>query len=135
MTKILLDINILQDVLSARKGWLSSIEILNILKQRKARGYISALNIPTLWYLNSKIQNIKKQIKILTSVTQIIPLSKDILNKSFNDKKFKDFEDAIQYFSARKKQCKIIITRNKKDFPVKNIKILTPKEFLKLLDD
>jgi len=43
---------------------------------------------------------------------------------------FKDFEDAMQYFSALSEGCDVIITRNKKDFAESKIQVLEPQEFL-----
>lgn len=42
-----------------------------------------------------------------------------------------DFEDAMQYFSARDVQADVIVTRNEKDFYFSSIKIMSPKDFLK----
>jgi len=44
---------------------------------------------------------------------------------------FKDLEDAIQHFSAKVENIDMIITRNKKDFKLSEIKVLTPAEFIK----
>lgn len=44
--------------------------------------------------------------------------------------KSKDFEDAVQYYVARKVNVDYIITRNKKDFPFSEIEVLAPSEFL-----
>ncbi len=57
-----------------------------------------------------------------------------MLNNSF-ESEIPDFEDAIQFYSAKEKDVEIIITRNKKDFmPVeKEIMISTPEEFIKKL--
>jgi len=46
----------------------------------------------------------------------------------------RDFEDAIQYYSALEVKSDYLITRNKKDYPTKLIKIVTPDEFLALLN-
>jgi hypothetical protein len=44
---------------------------------------------------------------------------------------FKDFEDAIQYYSAKGQVgINAIITRNPKDFAVKDLAILSPDEAL-----
>ncbi|HFB61523.1 MAG TPA: PIN domain nuclease, partial [Bacteroidetes bacterium] len=43
---------------------------------------------------------------------------------------FSDFEDALQYFSALRAECDIIITRNAKDFKKSRIAVMTPDEFL-----
>lgn len=45
---------------------------------------------------------------------------------------FTDFEDAMQYFSARRFGADVIITRNKSDFENSQIPCLEPVEFLKL---
>ena len=42
----------------------------------------------------------------------------------------KDFEDAIQYYTAIENDMNIIITRNKKDFKDVDLPVLTAKEFL-----
>lgn len=44
--------------------------------------------------------------------------------------KAKDFEDAIQYFSAKSVEADCIVTRNIGDFPFSDITVLTPREFL-----
>lgn len=42
----------------------------------------------------------------------------------------KDFEDAMQYFSAKEIGADCIVTRNVKDFDFAEIEVLTPHEFL-----
>lgn len=42
----------------------------------------------------------------------------------------KDFEDALQYFSAKAICVDCIVTRNVKDFPFSELQVLTPKDFL-----
>ena len=43
---------------------------------------------------------------------------------------FKDFEDAMQYYSALKAKADIIITRNGKDFTASQIPVMTATEYL-----
>ena len=45
---------------------------------------------------------------------------------------FKDFEDALQYFSAKKCGAEAIITRNKKDFKASELPLYQPTEYLAL---
>ena len=42
----------------------------------------------------------------------------------------KDFEDALQYFSAKSIGADCIVTRNVKDFSFSEVQVLTPQEFL-----
>ena len=43
---------------------------------------------------------------------------------------FKDFEDAIQYYTALENDIDIFLTRNKKDFRNTTLPILTAKEYV-----
>ena len=45
---------------------------------------------------------------------------------------FKDFEDAMQYYTALENGLDIVITRNKRDFKNINLPILTAQEYLEL---
>jgi hypothetical protein len=47
--------------------------------------------------------------------------------------KFNDFEDGIQYFTARENDISILLTRNKKDYKEKGLIIQTPEEYVKTL--
>jgi predicted nucleic acid-binding protein len=127
---IFLDVNILVDVFSGRDGYESSAEIVEIIKKGKERGCLSALTIPTVWYVLGESKESVKEIETLTRHFKVVPLTIQILNSSFKSD-MEDFEDSIQLNSALKGGSKFLITRNKKDFGSQSkITILTPEEFL-----
>ena len=43
---------------------------------------------------------------------------------------FKDFEDAMQYYTAVKAKADVIITRNAKDFAASKLPVMTASEYL-----
>jgi hypothetical protein len=45
---------------------------------------------------------------------------------------FNDFEDGLQYYTAKEQNLFGIITRNLKDYKIKDIVIQTSKEFVKI---
>lgn len=47
--------------------------------------------------------------------------------------KFRDFEDAMQYYTAIKAKADIIITRNAKDFATSKIPVMNAAEYLATL--
>ena len=47
---------------------------------------------------------------------------------------WKDFEDAVQYAVALSNNVDFIISRNSKDFESNEIPVLSPKEFLELIN-
>ena len=59
-------------------------------------------------------------------------LNEQTVEKGLNSD-IKDFEDALQYFSATESECEIIITRNGKDFKKSLIPVMTANEFLSSL--
>jgi len=44
---------------------------------------------------------------------------------------FKDFEDAIQYYTATQNNVPVILTRNLKDYKQSAIPVMTAEDFLK----
>jgi len=131
---ILVDVNIFMDALERRDGWTNSLEVINRVKRKEVKGFISALSIPILYFLRSRYvgdTQSRSDIKDLITDFEICALTEDILDKSFEGE-ISDFEDGIQFYSAKEKEAEIIVTRNKKDFiPMeKEIRILTPEEFI-----
>ncbi len=66
-------------------------------------------------------------MKVLIDTYEILKLSRTVSKK--------DFEDVIQYFSAIQQGCDFIITRDTKDFPQKNIKVIEPADFIKKFEN
>lgn len=131
---ILVDVNIFMDVLERRKGWASSLEVINQIRQKKRRGYICALTVPILWFLRTKHYSEdqgKKDVREIIKGFEIAALDKSIIERSFKSR-MKDFEDALQMYSAKATRCTKLITRNVNDFKeTSEIEILTPEKFLK----
>ncbi len=79
-----------------------------------------------------------KQIKIIVInsrkfkvLIEVLPMDDKIITLSL-ESDFKDFEDAIQYYTAVENQIDIIITRNLKDFKTSKIPVLTVKNYIEI---
>ncbi|MDO8952852.1 MAG: hypothetical protein Q7U86_09520, partial [Draconibacterium sp.] len=59
-------------------------------------------------------------------------LDEKIIEKGLNSE-FSYYEDSLQYFSALRLDCDILITRNVKDFKGAQLPVMTPDEFLNSL--
>jgi predicted nucleic acid-binding protein len=62
-------------------------------------------------------------------ICEVCELNEETIDKALNSN-FKDFEDAVQYYTALQTNCSIIITRNGKDFKNSTIPIMTAEEYL-----
>lgn len=130
--KILIDVNIFEDVLADRSGSLTSSEIIGLVKKNLVEGWISANSIGILYYLRRKFlseEESRKKIQEMIKGFSIIPLRNNIVNNSFNSVLL-DFEDNIQIESAFQFNLNAIITRNKKDYLNSRVPAFTPEEFL-----
>jgi len=78
-------------------------------------------------YENSKIALEKiRKFKLLCSMSV---MDDEVVEKAIHSN-FKDFEDAMQYFSALASNCNIIITRNEKDFKNAMIPVMNAESYL-----
>jgi predicted nucleic acid-binding protein len=68
-----------------------------------------------------------RKFKIICEVGEV---NEETIDKGLNSA-FKDFEDAVQYYSALQANCSVIITRNAKDFKHSSIPVMTAEEYLK----
>ncbi len=127
------DTNVLIDFLADRKPFSESACILfDLAVRKKIKLFISAISYNNIYYiLQRENKSHKKTIALLDLLTEdchILDTTKSILQSAMHAD-FKDFEDAIQYYSAKSQAgIQAIITRNPKDFSVKDISILSPEE-------
>lgn len=133
MQKLFVDTDVCIDLLSGRKPFNKSAEILFSLADKgKIRIHVSALSFANIDYVlrsqyaASHSRQIIAQFKTLVHVLPIDSKTLDLAIAS----DFKDFEDAIQYACALEYNLKLLITRNVKDYKKSIIQILTPETFL-----
>ena len=130
---VFIDTNILLDVLAHRDPFYAdSAQVWTLAETGKIIGSISTLSLSNLFYLMGRLkgqQAARKAICILRDIFKLVPLDVQITNQAI-DSDIKDFEDAIQFFSAIRSGATTLLTRNPKDFPGRDIAIQSPVEFL-----
>jgi predicted nucleic acid-binding protein len=135
---VYLDSDIIIDYLYAREPFFQeSVQLISLIENKQIKGSISSLIVWNIFYILAKYTNEKSArelIKEFITIIEIIPVDEKIIGLGLNSS-IKDFEDSIQYFAAKSKKIKYIITRNKKDYPNGEIKPLSPKEFLTIFKD
>lgn len=135
MKTVLCDINFILDIFLKREPFYSSAAILfKKIEEGALKGYLCALSFPTLFYLLSKELNRNKAMKVLEKIRvvfNVAAVDEKVIDLSLASD-FKDFEDAVQYYSAVFVKADYIITRNKDDYADDKIPVLTSEEFLVL---
>ena len=131
--RLFLDTNVMLDFLGERDPfYVSAAKIATLADKRYLQIVVSALSYATISYFLTKYEGIKKtkeKLRKFKVISEICELDEVIIEKGLNSD-FSDFEDSLQYFSAIRIECDIIITRNGKDFKKSEIPVMSPEEFL-----
>lgn len=135
MDKVLIDTDVLMDFFFDRKPFSKySSELLNLCAESEVQGFVTPVIISNVYYLLRKTADhniIVEKLKQLLTIIDIVRMDKNAVMNALNSE-FKDFEDALQNFSAIESGAiKIILTRNIKDFKKSELAILTPETYLK----
>lgn len=135
MDELLIDTDVIMDLFFDRKPFSEySTQILNLCAEKQIKGYVTPVIISNVYYLLSKVGKhnlIVEKIKQLLNIIDIIKIDKNVVLTALNSQ-FKDFEDALQNFSAVEYgKIKIVLTRNIKDFRKSELAIMTPETYLK----
>ena len=136
MQKIFLDTNIIIDFLGEREVFYEpAAKIMTLADRKKIKIFTSPSSISNSYYLLSKYENTKtalekiRKFKVLCSISL---MDDEVVEKAINSD-FKDFEDAMQYFSALASHCDLIVTRNEKDFKDAMIPVMNGESYLQTL--
>jgi predicted nucleic acid-binding protein len=131
---VFVDTDIVLDLLGNRKPFYRhAAELFSIADRSEIKIFVSSLSFSNLNYIFSKqyssIQARKILMKFKTLVTVLSVSDKVVELALLSD--FKDFEDALQYFTALENDVNFLLTRNLKDYKTAEMPIMTAEQFLK----
>ena len=133
MSRIFLDSNVILDLLGERVPFFDSIaKVATLADQKKLTIIVSPLSFTTIDYVLNKYessQSVLNKLRKFKIICEICEVNEETIDKALNSN-FKDFEDAVQYFTALQSNCSIIITRNGKNFKNSTIPVMTAEEYL-----
>lgn len=137
MKSLFLDTNIVIDLLAKREPFYqSATQLFSLADRQELQLCVSALTFANTNYIllrERKPEEAKLILRKLKLIVKVISLDDKIIGLSLNDSDFRDYEDALQYYSALENGDDIIITRNLKDFQKSKIPVLTAEQFLQRL--
>ena len=137
MIKTFVDSDIILDLLQERKPFFKdALTLFALIEKGNIQGYVSPLIFSNLYYILRKFRNAKFAVSSLLRLkllVKILPINEKIINLALSSD-FKDFEDAIQYYSVLENNIPHLITRNKKDYKKSDLVICNSKELLKIIE-
>jgi predicted nucleic acid-binding protein len=132
--KVLIDTNVVLDVLLKRSlFYQDSFKIFQLVDQERIYGCLSAASITDIFYFLCKDRHNPDEVyqimDELIDLFSIIPVSETTIEGALK-LRWKDFEDAVQYVTAKENGVTYIITRNKADYETQDISCASPTEFI-----
>lgn len=127
MDKVLIDTDIILDFFFDRVPFSeNAAQILSLCESNKIKGFVTPLICSNAYYLlrrTAKHGKVIEKLSQLITVVEVLLMDRDIVIQALSSG-FKDFEDALQNFSAIKSGfIDVILTRNVKDYVKSDIRI------------
>lgn len=136
MKNIFIDSDIIMDLLAKREPfYIHSASLFSLIDSGKLHGFVSSLIFSNLFYILRKFNTRKQTVDILTKLrimVSILTVDEKIIELALLSN-FNDFEDAIQYYTAKSNKIDYIVTRNLKEYKTSDIKALTADQLLNIL--
>ena len=131
---VLIDANVFIDYILQRPvGFNEAFTIFTLSAKGSLRLLVSDLTIANMKYSLRKdipATEFYETIKGLRELFVIIPVGESSVDQALAIEP-RDFEDALQYYSAEQAEADCIVTRNTKNFLFGNtVEVLEPKDFL-----
>jgi predicted nucleic acid-binding protein len=137
MKRVLIDTDVILDFFFDRKPYSDhAASVLSLCESKEIKGFITSVIISNVYYLlrqTSTHEKVIEKLKQLITITEVLTTDKEVILKALNSD-FKDFEDALQNYSAELNGLvDLIVTRNLKDFKNSSLGVMTPENYLKTL--
>lgn len=135
MDEVFVDSDIILDLLSRRVPFHRSADILFTWSdQGKVKLKTSTLIFSNVHYILSKQlgkENARKTLIKFKVLVEVLSVNDKIIDLALASD-FKDFEDAVQYYTAIENGCKILLTRNLKDYKESRIAVMTAESYVSI---
>lgn len=132
--RIFVDSDVILDLLCKRNPFYEyAAEVFTLGDTRKIELVTTSLVFANVFYILRKVLGIEKAKELLRKLRimiSIVPVEEKAVDLALNSG-FADFEDGLQYFTARENKIGVILTRNVKDYKERDVLIQTPREYLK----
>ena len=135
MTRLFLDTNIVVDLLERREPFCyDAVRLFTLAYNKQVQLIVSPMTFSTASFLLRKHgpEGVRNLLSNFRQLSHVATTNQRIVDDALASQ-FKDYEDAMQYYTAIKAKADAIITRNGKDFASSKIPVMTATEFLATL--
>ena len=135
MTRLFLDTNIVVDLLDRREPFChDAVRLFTMAYRKQVQPFVSPMTFSTASFLLHKhgSEGVHNLLFNFRQLARVAAADERTVDDSLASQ-FKDFEDAMQYYTALRAKADFIITRNGKDFKGSRLPVMTAAEYLATL--
>lgn len=132
MTRLFLDTNIVVDLLDRREPFChDAARLFTMAYNKQVILTVSPITFSTASFLLRKhgAESVRNLLANFRQLVRVATTDQRTVDDAIASQ-FKDFEDAMQYYTALKSKSEVIITRNGKDFTASRIPVMSATEYL-----
>ena len=132
--KVFIDANVLIAVLNKEYPLFSrAARILSLGERNGFTLFTSPLCLAISFYFAEKksgTTHARAKIALLASNLAIAASDVETVKQTIADKRIHDFEDGLEYYSAVRSRCEVIVTEDRDDFYFSEVPVVNCAEFL-----
>ena len=136
MKRLFLDTNIVVDLLDRREPFCQdAVRLFTMAYHKQVQLIVSPMTYATASFLLHRhgSEGVRKLLSNFRQLSRVAASDERIVDDSLASQ-FKDFEDAMQYYTALHAKADVIITRNGNDFAGSKLPVMTATEYLATLE-
>lgn len=136
MTRLFLDTNIVVDLLDRREPFChDAVRLFTMAYYKQVQLIVSPMTFSTASFLLHRhgSEGVRNLLSNLRQLSRVAASDERTVDDSLTSQ-FKDFEDAMQYYTALRAKADVIITRNGRDFTASDLPVMTAKEYLATME-
>ena len=134
--KVLLDTNIVLDLFLNRQPFVTeAAAIWQANATRQIEAFVSAVTLPTIYYISRKAGDIitaRRIVGLVLASVGIASVDYSVLVKA-EALPLTDYEDAVQVAAAQSNSLGAIVTRDLKDYKNSPLPVYSPANFIALI--
>jgi len=135
MKKAFIDTDVILDLLAEREPFSGPAQhLFRLIDQKEVDGYASSLSFSNLYYILRKLRSGREAVQILKKlklIVNVLPVDGKTVESALASG-FRDFEDALQYYTAVENHIRFFVTRNTKDYQKASLVVCTAEEYLNI---
>jgi predicted nucleic acid-binding protein len=136
--RVFVDANILVATLNKEYPLFTwSSRLLSLQGKQNIELFTSPLCLAIAFYFSEKKsgeQMAREKIELLCQHIGITSIDENTTRLAIANKRIRDFEDGMEYYSAIHQKCDCIVTENREDFYFSELEVIGCEEFIKKLN-